>query len=149
MAVAIGVSLFLQLFVPRKSTHGCMQAANTSDNASSSCPILQAFVFLADDNASLVMSPARERFADGVGDVLNCFADACCSVERLLENNDLLSKLDQDSSVDLSASMRDIIVNEQFDDHQIEAELLINQSYARAVERMQGYEKFRCYPMDP
>jgi hypothetical protein len=96
------------------------------------------------EGCALVISPGKDDFLKGIGSVFESFAEACGDLERMLENEELVSGVVEATDVEVQTPMKDLILDEEYEAHRTEAEELIERSYAHVLLYMERYDPIRC-----
>lgn len=107
-------------------------------------PLFQLDVSLADDCQSLLLSPAEDEFVEGVGVIMEGFVEACSVVERMLENEDLVCTVIEEEGLEVQMTMRDLVLDEDFEEHRGSAAGLLAGAYQAVVTFTSKYNPFRC-----
>lgn len=109
-------------------------------------PLFEVEVSLAEGHSGLVLTPQHGAFTEASAALLSGLVDMCCSVERILENADLVEGVVGESDVEVATPMRDLILDDDFDEHKATCLQLVDTSYDQVNEFVARYEPYRCAP---
>lgn len=107
-------------------------------------PLFQLDMSLADDCLSLLLSPAEDEFVEGVGVIMEGFVEVCSVVDRMLENEDLVCTVIEEEGLEVQMAMRDLVLDEDFEEHRSTASGLLAGAYQDVVTFTSKYNPFRC-----
>jgi hypothetical protein len=137
---------YVQVLAPvEPAVTGAAVHEATRARARAACsPLFVVHISLPEGFDSLPMSPIQAGFANGVASVMNAFVETSCSVERMLENEELVGGVVEVDDVDVQTAMRDLVLDSDFDAQRSAAEALVAESYAHACSFKEQYERYRC-----
>lgn len=108
--------------------------------------LFEVGVSLATECSGLLLEPKAAAFGDSVSALLAGMVEMCCSVERMLENGDLVEGVVGESDVEVATPMRDLILDDDFDEHKSRCQELMETSYAEVNDFVERYEPYRYAP---
>lgn len=109
-------------------------------------PLFEVEVSLAEGHSGLVLTPQHGAFTEASAALLSGLVDMCCSVERILENADLVEGVVGESDIEVATPMRDLILDDDFDEHKAMCLQLVDTSYDQVNDFVARYEPYRCAP---